>query len=122
MAKIMIVDDAAFMRLIMKNIVTQYGHDVVAEAADGKDALKLYKQYKPDVVTMDITMPDMDGIEAVKAIVSFDKRANIVMCSAAGDHAKVYNAFKVGAKDYILKPFQEDRVLEALNKILYANI
>ncbi|WP_274362795.1 response regulator [Paenibacillus thermotolerans] len=122
MARIMVVDDAAFMRLIMKNIVTQYGHEVVAEAADGKIALKLYKQYKPDLVTMDVTMPEMDGIEALKEIMSFDKEANIVMCSSGGQQIKVYDAFRVGAKDYILKPFQEDRVLEAINRILYASI
>ena len=117
MAKILIVDDAAFMRMMIKDILEKNGFEVVGEANNGVKAVELYKKEKPDVVTMDITMPDMDGIEAVKAIKAFDPGAKIIMCSAMGQQTMVMDAIKAGARDFIVKPFQPDRVLEAIKKI-----
>ena len=118
MAKVLIVDDAAFMRMMIKDILEKNGFEVVGEASNGIVAVDLYKKEKPDVVTMDITMPDMDGIEAVKAIKEFDPAAKVIMCSAMGQQPMVMDAIKAGAKDFIVKPFQADRVLEAINKVL----
>lgn len=118
MAKVLIVDDAAFMRMMVKDILQKNGFEVVVEACNGIEAVDLYKKENPDVVTMDITMPDMDGIEAVKAIKEFDPSAKVVMCSAMGQQSMVMDAIKAGAKDFIVKPFQADRVLEAINKVL----
>ncbi|WP_031518129.1 response regulator [Desulfofalx alkaliphila] len=116
--KILIVDDAAFMRMMIKNIVTKAGYEVVGEAENGNVALELYKQLKPDLVTMDITMPEMDGIEAVKAIRGVDANANIIMCSAMGQQAMVMEAIQAGAKDFIVKPFQQDRIIQAIERVL----
>lgn len=118
MPRVLIVDDAAFMRMMLKDILTKNGYDVAGEAANGLKAVELYKQERPDIVTMDITMPEMDGIQAVKEIKSFDPNAKIVMCSAMGQQAMVMEAIKSGAKDFIVKPFQPERVLEALKKVL----
>ncbi|MCY6959539.1 response regulator [Clostridium brassicae] len=118
MAKVLIVDDAAFMRMMIKDILEKNGFDIVGEASNGLKAVELYKAEKPDVVTMDITMPDMDGIEAVKAIKEFDPNAKIIMCSAMGQQTMVMDAIKSGAKDFIVKPFQADRVLEAIRKVI----
>ncbi|WMJ81295.1 response regulator [Clostridium sp. MB40-C1] len=118
MAKVLIVDDAAFMRMMIKDILEKNGFDIVGEASNGLKAVELYKAEKPDVVTMDITMPDMDGIEAVKAIKEFDPSAKIIMCSAMGQQTMVMDAIKSGAKDFIVKPFQADRVLEAIRKVI----
>ncbi|GAA0125378.1 MULTISPECIES: response regulator [Clostridium] len=118
MAKVLIVDDATFMRMMIKDILEKNGFEVVGEAPNGIKAVELYKSEKPDVVTMDITMPDMDGIEAVKAIKEFDPNAKIVMCSAMGQQSMVMDAIRAGAKDFIVKPFQADRVLEAINKVI----
>ncbi|WP_123053456.1 response regulator [Clostridium sp. JN-1] len=118
MAKILIVDDAAFMRMMIKDILEKNGYEVVGEANNGAKAVELYKKEKPDIVTMDITMPDMDGIEAVKAIKALDPAAKIVMCSAMGQQTMVMDAIKAGARDFIVKPFQPDRVLEAIKKVL----
>ncbi|WP_138202705.1 response regulator [Haloimpatiens lingqiaonensis] len=117
-AKVLIVDDAAFMRMMIKDILEKNGYEVVGEANNGIKAVELYKSEKPDVVTMDITMPDMDGIEAVKAIKNIDPAAKIIMCSAMGQQTMVMDAIKAGAKDFIVKPFQADRVLEAIKKVL----
>lgn len=117
-AKVLIVDDAAFMRMMIKDILEENGYEVVGEANNGIKAVELYKSEKPDVVTMDITMPDMDGIEAVKAIKNIDPAAKIIMCSAMGQQTMVMDAIKAGAKDFIVKPFQADRVLEAIKKVL----
>ncbi|MHC6179275.1 response regulator [Clostridium sp. JNZ X4-2] len=117
MAKILIVDDAAFMRMMIKDILEKNGFEIVGEANNGIKAVELYKKEKPDVVTMDITMPDMDGIEAVKAIKALDPAAKIIMCSAMGQQTMVMDAIKAGARDFIVKPFQPDRVLEAINKV-----
>lgn len=116
--RILIVDDAAFMRMMIKNIVTKNGYEVVGEAENGQAALELYKEHKPDLVTMDITMPEMSGIEGVKAIRDFDPAANIIMCSAMGQQAMVMDAIQAGAKDFIVKPFQQDRILQAIERVL----
>ena len=118
MAKVLIVDDAAFMRMMIKDILEKNGFEVVGEANNGIKAVELYKAEKPDVVTMDITMPDMDGIEAVKAIKAFDPAAKVIMCSAMGQQSMVMDAIRAGAKDFIVKPFQADRVLEAIKKVV----
>ena len=117
MTRVLIVDDAAFMRMMIKDILEKNGYDVVAEANNGIKAVEMYKKERPDIVTMDITMPDMDGIEAVKAIKEFDPSAKIIMCSAMGQQSMVMDAIRAGAKDFVVKPFQPDRVLEALSKL-----
>jgi two-component system, chemotaxis family, chemotaxis protein CheY len=116
--KILIVDDAAFMRMMIKDILTKNGFDVVGEAADGAQAVEKYKETTPDLVTMDITMPEMDGIAALKAIKQINPNAKIIMCSAMGQQAMVIDAIQAGAKDFIVKPFQADRVIEAISKAL----
>jgi two-component system chemotaxis response regulator CheY len=118
MAKVLIVDDAAFMRMMIKDILEKNGFQVVGEASNGIKAVELYKKEKPDVVTMDITMPDMDGIEAVKQIKATDPNAKVIMCSAMGQQSMVMDAIRAGARDFIVKPFQADRVLEAIRKAL----
>jgi two-component system, chemotaxis family, chemotaxis protein CheY len=116
--KVLIVDDAAFMRMMIKDILVNNGYEILGEANNGLKAVEMYKRERPDIVTMDITMPDMDGISAVKEIRKFDPSAKIVMCSALGQQSMVMDAIQAGAKDFIVKPFQPDRVLEALKKVL----
>jgi two-component system, chemotaxis family, chemotaxis protein CheY len=116
--KILIVDDAAFMRMMIKDILNKNGYEVVAEAADGVQAVDRYKEFQPDLVTMDITMPEMDGITALKEIRKLNPNAKVIMCSAMGQQAMVIDAIQAGAKDFIVKPFQADRVLEAIGKTL----
>jgi len=116
--RILVVDDAAFMRMMLKDILTKNDFEVVGEAEDGKKALEKYKELQPDLVTMDITMPEMDGIEAVKRIKGFDPEAKIIMCSAMGQQAMVIDAIQAGALDFIVKPFQPERVIEAVRKAL----
>jgi len=116
--RILIVDDAAFMRMMIKNILTKNGYEVVGEAENGAVALQMYKELKPDLVTMDITMPEMDGIQGVKAIRAVDANANIIMCSAMGQQTMVMEAIQAGAKDFIVKPFQQDRILQAVERVL----
>ncbi|MCR5143993.1 MAG: response regulator [Lachnospiraceae bacterium] len=119
MAKnILISDDAAFMRMMIKDILTKNGYNVVGEAENGKVAVDKYAELKPDLVLMDITMPEMDGIEALKAIREKDSDACIIMCSAMGQQAMVIEAIQSGAKDFIVKPFQAERVLEAVKKVI----
>lgn len=118
MKKVLIVDDAAFMRMMIKDILQKNEFEVVGEASNGIEAVNLYKKEQPDIVTMDITMPDMDGIEAVKEIRKIDPTAKIIMCSAMGQQSMVMDAIKSGAKDFIVKPFQADRVLEAIRKVI----
>lgn len=115
--RVLIVDDAAFMRMLLKDIITKAGYEVVGEAANGVEAVEKYKELKPDVVTMDITMPEMNGIEAIKKIREFAPDAKIIVCSAMGQQAMVIEAIQAGAKDFIVKPFQHTRVVEALQKI-----
>ena len=119
MAKnIMIVDDAAFMRMMIKDILAKNGYNIVGEAENGKKAIDAYTECKPDLVLMDITMPEMDGIQALKGIRANDPNAAIIMCSAMGQQAMVIEAIQSGAKDFIVKPFQAERVLEAVKKVI----
>jgi two-component system chemotaxis response regulator CheY len=118
MARVMIVDDAAFMRTIIRHFAEEMGHEVVAEASTGEQALQLYDEAVPDLVTMDITMPDMDGITVVKKILAKDPSAKIIMCSAMGQHRLVLDAIDAGAKDFIVKPLIKDRVMESFNNVL----
>lgn len=115
---ILIVDDASFMRMMIKDILTKNGFDVIGEAENGAVAVEKYKDLEPGLVIMDITMPEMDGIQAVKEIRKVDEDANIVMCSAMGQQSMVIEAIQAGAKDFIVKPFQADRVVEAVKKAL----
>ncbi|WP_426447079.1 response regulator [Paenibacillus sp. S-38] len=116
--RILIVDDAAFMRMMIRDILSKNGYEVVGEANDGAQALEKFKELKPDLVTMDITMPEMDGIQALKEIKKLDGAAKVIMCSAMGQQAMVIDAIQAGAKDFIVKPFQADRVIEAIKKTL----
>ncbi|AVQ99054.1 chemotaxis protein CheY [Oceanobacillus picturae] len=116
--RILIVDDAAFMRMMIKDILTKNGFDVVGEAQDGVQAVEKYNELEPDLVTMDITMPEKDGITALKEIKAKHPSAKIIMCSAMGQQAMVIDAIQAGAKDFIVKPFQSDRVIEAIQKAL----
>ena len=119
MAKnILIVDDAAFMRMMIKDILTKNGYNVAGEAENGAKAMEKYNELKPDLVLMDITMPEVDGIQALKNIKASDQNAKIIMCSAMGQQAMVIEAIQSGAKDFIVKPFQADRVLEAVKKVI----
>ncbi len=118
MAKILIVDDAAFMRMNLKNILENNGHEIVDEAANGKIGFESYQKHGADLVTMDITMPEMDGIEAVKKIMEFDSDAKVIMCSAMGQQSLVIEAIEAGAKDFIVKPFNKKRIKEAIDKII----
>jgi len=116
--RILIVDDAAFMRMMIKEILTKNGFTVVGEASDGQQAVDKYKELHPDLVTMDITMPEKDGIQALKEIRALDSAAKVIMCSAMGQQAMVIDAIQAGARDFIVKPFQADRVIEAIRKTL----
>ncbi|NLX71162.1 MAG: response regulator [Clostridiales bacterium] len=116
--KILIVDDAAFMRMMIKDILTKNGYIVAGEAENGVKAVEKYKEIQPDLVIMDITMPEMDGIQAVKEIKKINPDANIVMCSAMGQQAMVIESIQAGAKDFVVKPFQSDRVIEAVKKVI----
>ncbi|MBQ9436797.1 MAG: response regulator [Lachnospiraceae bacterium] len=119
MAKnILICDDAAFMRMMIKDILTKNGYNVAGEAENGLKAVEKYNELKPDLVLMDITMPEMDGIQALKKIKEVDPSATVVMCSAMGQQAMVIESIQAGAKDFIVKPFQADRVLDAVKKIV----
>lgn len=119
MAKsVLICDDAAFMRVMIKDILTKNGYDVAGEAENGLKAVEKYNETKPDLVMMDITMPEMDGIQALKKIKEADAGANVIMCSAMGQQAMVIEAIQSGAKDFIVKPFQAERVLEAVKKVV----
>lgn len=119
MAKnILICDDAAFMRMMIKDILTKNGYNVVGEAENGARAVERYSELKPDLVLMDITMPEMDGIAALRQIKANDPGATVIMCSAMGQQAMVIESIQAGAKDFIVKPFQADRVLEAVKKVV----
>ena len=119
MAKnILVVDDAAFMRMMIKDILTKNGYNVAGEAENGAKALEKYNEVKPDLVLMDITMPEVDGIQALKNIKAADPNAKVIMCSAMGQQAMVIESIQAGAKDFIVKPFQPDRVLEAVKKVI----
>lgn len=116
--RVLIVDDAAFMRMMIKDILTKNGYEVAGEAENGLVAVDMYKELKPDLVTMDITMPEMDGITAVKMIKKIDPNAKIIMCSAMGQQMMVMEAIQAGARDFIVKPFQQERVIQAVKKAI----
>ena len=118
MAKILLVDDAAFMRKVIKDALSKAGYSDLHEAVDGADAVEKYNSLKPDLVLMDITMPNMDGLEALKAIRAADGNANVVMCSAMGQETMVIDAIRSGAKDFIVKPFKIERVLKTVTSIV----
>ena len=115
---VLICDDAIFMRTMVGDILTQAGFQVVGEAATGVQAVERYKALRPDLVTMDIVMPDMGGIDAVREITQYDPGARVLMCSAMGQQALVVEAIQAGARDFVVKPFQPSRVLEAVERVL----
>ena len=115
---ILLVDDAAFMRMMLKDILSKSGYNVVGEAENGVRAIEKYKELKPDLTILDITMPEMDGIEAAKGIRAADPNAVIIMCSAMGQQSMVIESIQAGARDFIVKPFQANRVLEAVQKVI----
>lgn len=117
MKKILIADDAAFMRVTIKNMLEKNGYEVAGEAQNGQIAIQKYSELKPDIVTMDITMPEVDGLAALKAIMQLDPNAKIVMVSAMGQRTMVMDAVVAGAKGFIVKPFNEETLLTALEKI-----
>ena len=118
MARILLVDDAAFMRKVIKDTLSKAGYTDLHEAVDGADAVEKYNSLKPDLVLMDITMPNMDGLEALKAIRAADGNANVGMCSAMGQETMVIDAIRSGAKDFIVKPFKGERVLKTVTSIV----
>ncbi len=115
---VLVCDDAIFMRTMISDILTQAGYEVVGEAETGAQAVERYQQLRPELVTMDIVMPDMGGIDAVREIMKLDASARILMCSAMGQQALVIEAIQAGAKDFVVKPFQPSRVLEAVQRVL----
>ena len=118
MARVLVVDDAAFMRKMVSDALTEGGHEVVGEAGNGVEAVSQYQALKPEVTTLDITMPEKDGLAALKEIIALDPAARVIMCSALGQESKVLESIKPGAKDFVVKPFQADRVLGAVAKAL----
>lgn len=118
MAKIMIADDTAFMRAMIRELLTGSGHEIVAEAKNGVEAVRMYQAIQPDVLTLDITMPEMDGVTALRSIRSMDPGARVIMCSAMGQHAMVLDAIQAGAKDFVVKPLQQRRLLDAIERVL----
>jgi two-component system chemotaxis response regulator CheY len=116
--RILVVDDAAFMRMMIKDILTKNGYTIVGEAENGLVAIERFLELRPDLVTMDITMPELDGISAVREIRKIDPQAKIIICSAMGQQAMVIDAIQAGARDFVVKPFQPERVLEAIGKAL----
>lgn len=117
----MIVDDAEFMRMIIRDILLMHGHEVVAEVNDGEEAIQTYLEVKPDIVLMDIIMPDMDGKEALKKLLIMDPEAKIVMCSSIGQQALITESMKIGAMGFIVKPFESDGMLDVIRKIAEPN-
>jgi two-component system, chemotaxis family, chemotaxis protein CheY len=118
MARVLVVDDAAFMRKMVSDALTGGGHEIVGEAANGAEAVQRFQELRPDVLTLDITMPEKDGLTALKEIIAVDPGAKVIMCSALGQESKVLESIKLGAKDFVVKPFQADRVLSAIDKAL----
>ena len=118
MARVLVVDDAAFMRKMVGDALAKGGHEVVGEAANGLEAVERFQQLRPEVTTLDITMPEKDGLAALKDIMALDPTARVIMCSALGQESKVLEAVKSGARDFVVKPFQPDRVIDAVGKAL----
>ena len=117
MRKILVVDDAKVIRMVIKRLLTQHGYQVAGEAGNGREALEKYKELKPDAVTMDIIMPEMDGIQGLKEIIAFDKQAKVIMISAIDQRDSLTDAIRNGAADYVVKPFEDDRMVTALKNI-----
>ena len=118
MARVLVVDDAAFMRKVVSDALTSGGHEVVGEAGNGNEAVQRYQELQPELTTLDITMPEKDGLSALAEIISLDPAARVLMCSALGQESKVIESIKLGAKDFVVKPFQPPRLLEAVSKAL----
>ena len=118
MARVLVVDDAAFMRKMVSDALAKGGHEVIGEAGNGVEAVERFQELRPDLMTLDITMPEKDGLAALADIMAADPSAKVVMCSALGQESKVLEAIKLGAKDFVVKPFQPDRVIEAVGKAL----
>jgi two-component system, chemotaxis family, chemotaxis protein CheY len=118
MARVLVVDDAAFMRKVVSDALASGGHEVVGEAGNGLEAVQRYQELSPELVTLDITMPEKDGLEALGEIISLDPGARVLMCSALGQEAKVIESIQKGAKDFVVKPFQPAQLLEAVGKAL----
>jgi two-component system chemotaxis response regulator CheY len=118
MARVLVVDDAAFMRKMVTDALTGGGHEIVGEAANGAEAVQRFQELRPDVMTLDITMPEKDGLAALQEIIAVDPGAKVIMCSALGQESKVLESIKLGAKDFVVKPFQAERVLSAIEKAL----
>ena len=118
MARILVVDDAAFMRKMVSDALTKGGHEVVGEAGNGTEAVTRFQELKPELTTLDITMPEKDGLTALRELIAIDPSAKVVMCSALAQESKVLEAVKAGAKDFIAKPFQAPRVLSAIDKVI----
>ena len=118
MARVLVVDDAAFMRKMLGDALAEAGHEVVGEAANGQEGVTQFQSLRPDLTTLDITMPELDGLSALRQILSFDPSARVIMCSALGQESKVLESVKSGAKDFIVKPFNADRVVEAVSRAL----
>jgi two-component system chemotaxis response regulator CheY len=118
MARVLVVDDAAFMRKVVSDALSKGGHEVIGEASNGVEAIARYQELQPELMTLDITMPEMDGLAALKEIMAMDPRARIIMCSALGQESKVLEAIKSGAKDFVVKPFKVERVLDAVGKAM----
>jgi two-component system chemotaxis response regulator CheY len=118
MARVLVVDDAAFMRKVVSDALTSGGHEVVGEAGNGNEAVQRYQELHPELTTLDITMPEKDGLAALAEIISIDPAARVLMCSALGQESKVIESIKLGAKDFVVKPFQPPRLLEAVTKAL----
>jgi two-component system chemotaxis response regulator CheY len=117
-AQILITDDTIFTRTVLKSILTANGFNGVFEASNGEEAIKLYKLNRPDVVLMDITMPIMNGIDALREIIAFDPEAKVIMCTAMGQRSMVVEAIQAGAKDFVAKPFQTNRILDSIRKLV----
>ncbi len=118
MARVLVVDDAAFMRKMLGDALAKGGHEVIGEGANGDEAITRYQSLRPDITTLDITMPEKDGLAALREILTLEPSAKVIMCSALGQESKVLEAIKSGAKDFVVKPFQPDRVLDAIGKAL----
>ncbi len=118
MARVLVVDDAAFMRKVLGDALASGGHEVIAEAGNGAEAVERFQELRPELTTLDITMPEKDGLAALAEIMAIDPAARVVMCSALGQEVKVLESIKLGAKDFVVKPFQPARVLEAVEKAL----
>ena len=117
MAKILVTDDAAFMRTVIKGALEKEGHEII-EACNGREMIDMYKEHKPDLVTLDITMPEMDGLQALKEVKKIDSGAKVIMCTAMGQQSMVMEALTNGAVDFLVKPFQQERVIEAVTKAM----